>query len=213
MEKIYAVGDIHGCLDKLERMMEEIDPDPENDLLVFLGDYIDRGPDSRGVVDLVLRLRETYRHTTCLRGNHEEMFLDFILHGENRDLYFFNGGRDTLRSYGLSPDHPLSERDFPEEHIRFFKSLPYTYETEEFIFVHAGLRPGTPLDRQDRRDLVWIRNEFIFGPCEFGKTVVFGHTPFHQPFVDACKFGIDTGAVFHGTLTCLELPARKFHRV
>jgi serine/threonine protein phosphatase 1 len=212
MEKIYAIGDIHGCLDKLEELMDEIRPNAENDTLVFLGDYIDRGPDSRGVVDFTLELRETYR-MVCLRGNHEEMFLDYVLRHENRDLYLSNGGRYTLRSYGLGTDQPVSEEDFPEEHMQFFKSLLYYYETENYIFVHAGLRPGQPLDRQHLKDLVWIREEFIFGPCESGKTVIFGHTPFHRPFIDACKIGIDTGAVFHGTLTCLELPERKFHQV
>ncbi len=213
MEKIYAFGDIHGCLDKLERLMDEINPDLERDTLVFLGDYIDRGPDSKGVVDYFLGLRETAGKVICLRGNHEQMFLDYLRNQGNRDLYFLNGGMNTLRSYGLSEIDPIGEADLPERHLRFFKSLLPFHETEEYIFVHAGLRPGRPLEKQNREEMIWIRGDFIFGPCEFGKTVVFGHTPFHQPFVEDCKIGIDTGAVFGGRLTCLELPERKFHQV
>jgi len=213
MEKCFAVGDIHGCLDKLERLMEVIDPVPRSDTLVFLGDYIDRGPDSRGVVDFVLDLRKKHPRTACLMGNHEEMFLDFIRDQGNRELYFFNGGRATLRSYGLDPDGPVREEDFPGIHLRFFKALLPYCEWRDFIFVHAGLRPGIPLEKQDLKDLLWIRNTFIFGPLEGEQTVVFGHTPFGRPYEASRRIGIDTGAVFGGPLTCLELPAMTFHQV
>ncbi len=213
MERLYAIGDIHGRLDKLKALMARIDPDPRKDTLVFLGDYIDRGPDSRGVVDFVLNLQSGYRNVACLIGNHERMFLDYIRDGGNRDFYFLNGGRMTLTSYGLSGNEDAREGDFPSAHIHFLKSLLPYYETEDYIFVHAGLRPGVPLKKQDPDDLLWIRGEFIFAPGRFGKTVVFGHTLFHQPFINDGKIGIDTGAVFGGTLTCLELPERKFHQV
>ena len=214
MEKIYAVGDIHGCLDKLKKLMDKIKPIDESDTLIFLGDYIDRGPDSKGVVECLLELKDTLRHLVCLRGNHEEMFLDYIQRQQkNRDIYFLNGGKSTLKSYGLRTHAPLDESALPEGHLRFFKSLLYYYETEDYIFVHAGLRCGIPLAQQDKEDLVWMREDFFSGPCEFEKTVVFGHTPFRRPFMDACRIGIDTGAVFNGTLTCLELPEKKFHQV
>ena len=213
MGKIFATGDIHGCLNKLEDLMDVVEADRDEDTLVFLGDYIDRGPDSFGVVEFVLNLQATYRNVVCLRGNHEDMFLDYVLKQKNRDLYFYNGGRYTLRSYSLDPDLLPNESDIPERHMDFFKPLPYYWETEDYIFVHAGLRPGRPLERQDKDDMVWIRGEFIFARCDFGKTVIFGHTPFSRPFVDACRIGIDTGAAFNGRLTCLELPAKRFHQV
>ncbi len=213
MGKCFAVGDIHGCLDKLEKLIAEIDPDARKDTLIFLGDYIDRGSDSRGVVDFVLDLQKTCSRVVCLIGNHEEMLLDYIRDHGNRDLYFLNGGRATLKSYGLGADEPVREEDFPEAHLRFFKALLPYYETGNHIFVHAGLRPGVPLEKQDREDLIWIRGDFIFGSPEFEKTVVFGHTPFRNPYEDSRRIGIDTGAVFGGPLTCLELPAMKFHQV
>jgi len=213
MGKIFAVGDVHGCLEKLEHLMEKIRPDRRQDILVFLGDYIDRGPDSRGVVDFILELRETHDSVICLMGNHEEMLLDYIRDHSNRNLYFINGGRATLRSYGLDPESAVREEDIPEDHLRFFKTLLLYYETADYLFVHAGLRPGIPLDKQDREDLLWIRGEFLFGPGNLEKTVIFGHTPFRQPFENKRRIGIDTGAVFGGPLTCLELPAMKFHQV
>ncbi len=213
MGKCFAVGDIHGCLDKLEKLIAEIDPDARKDTLIFLGDYIDRGPDSRGVVDFVLDLQKTCSRVVCLIGNHEKMLLDYIRDHGNRDLYFLNGGRATLKSYGLGADEPVREEDFPEAHLRFFKALLPYYETGNHIFVHAGLRPGVPLEKQDREDLIWIRGDFIFGSPEFEKTVVFGHTPFRNPYEDSRRIGIDTGAVFGGPLTCLELPAMKYHQV
>lgn len=213
MGKIFAVGDIHGCLGKLENLMEMIRPDRGQDTLIFLGDYIDRGPDSRGVVDFILDLQKGYAGVVCLMGNHEEMFLDYIRDQSNRDIYFLNGGKATLKSYGRGADEPVREEDFPEAHLRFFRALLPYYETGNYIFVHAGLRPGIPLEKQSREDLIWIRRDFIFGPGESEKTVVFGHTPFRSPYADSRRIGIDTGAVFGGPLTCLELPAMKYHQV
>lgn len=213
MEKIFAVGDIHGCLDKLRRLMEKTRPDRRTDTLVFLGDYIDRGPDSRGVVDFVLDLRETHDRVVCLLGNHEEMLLDYLRDPGSRNLYFNNGGRNTLRSYGIDPDGPVRDADFPGDHLRFFRTLLLYYETGDYLFVHAGLRPGIPPDRQNRKDLIWIRDEFLFVDGDLEKTVVFGHTPIRRPYEKGRRIGIDTGAVFGGPLTCLELPAMTYHQV
>ena len=208
--KFFAIGDIHGNLSHLEQLMEEIKPalNLQKDTLVFLGDYIDRGPNSKGVVDFILQLRKDLSHVVCLKGNHEDMFLDWVLNGRNYDLYLYNGGSSTIRNYSLEGEFKL-----PQEHLHFFTSLLLYYETEEYIFVHAGLRGGIPLEEQDPHDLLWIRDEFILSPHNFGKIVIFGHTPLQRVFIAPNKIGIDTGAVYGGTLTCLELPARRFYSV
>jgi len=209
-EKFFAIGDIHGNLSHLEQLIKKIEPalDPQRDTVIFLGDYIDRGPDSKGVVDRILQLRKDLPHVVCLKGNHEAMFLDWILNGENYELYLYNGGGATIRSYSQEGAFTL-----PQEHLDFFTSLLLYYETEHYIFVHAGLRGGIPLEEQDPHDLIWIRDEFILSPHDFGKIVVFGHTPLQRVFVAPNKIGIDTGAVYGGTLTCLELPAQRFYSV
>ena len=210
VEKFFAIGDIHGNLSHLELLMDKIKPalNPQRDTLVFLGDYIDRGPDSKGVVDFVLRLRTELPHVVCLKGNHEALFLDWYLNGRDYDLYLYNGGGATIRSYSRE-----GELKIPQGHLDFFTSLRLYYETEQYIFVHAGLRRGIPLQEQDPHDLVWIRDEFILSPHDFGKVVVFGHTPMQRVFVAPNKIGIDTGAVYGGALTCLELPAQRFYSV
>jgi serine/threonine protein phosphatase 1 len=208
VEKFFAIGDIHGNLSHLERLLEEIKPalNLQRDTMVFLGDYIDRGPDSKGVVDYIIQLRQDLPHVVCLKGNHEAMFLDWVLNGNNYDLYLYNGGGATIRSYSQDGKFML-----PQEHLDFFSSLLLYYETEEYIFVHAGLKAGTPLTEQDPHDLIWIRDEFILSPHNFGKLVVFGHTPLQRAFIAPNKIGIDTGAAYGGRLTCLELPARRFY--
>ena len=208
VEKFFAIGDIHGNLSHLELLMDKIKPalNPQRDTLVFLGDYIDRGPDSKGVVDFILRLRTEFPHVVCLKGNHEALFLDWYLNGRDYDLYLYNGGGATIRSYSQE-----GEVKIPQGHLDFFTSLRLYYETEQYIFVHAGLRGGIPLQEQDPHDLIWIRDEFILSPHDFGKVVVFGHTPMQRVFVAPNKIGIDTGAVYGGALTCLELPAQRFY--
>ena len=190
--------------------MEEIKPavNPQKDTVVFLGDYIDRGPDPKGVVDFILQLQQDLPHVVCLKGNHEALFLDWVLNGRNYDLYLYNGGGSTITSYSRDGEFKL-----PQEHFAFFTSLLPYYETERYIFVHAGIRGGIPLAEQDPHDLIWIRDEFILSPHDYGKTVVFGHTPLQRVFIAPNKIGIDTGAVYGGTLTCLELPARRFYSV
>ena len=190
--------------------MKQITPalNPQRDTLVFLGDYIDRGPDSKGVVDFILQLRKELPHVVCLKGNHEALFLDWHLNGKDYDLYLYNGGGTTIRSYSQEGEFKL-----PHEHLDFFTSLRLYYETADYIFVHAGLRGDIPLQEQDPHDLIWIRDEFILSPHDFGKVVIFGHTPMQRVFIAPNKIGIDTGAVYGGTLTCLELPAQRFYNV
>ncbi len=210
MKKIFAVGDIHGCLTKLRDLMSRIDMDDENDTLVFIGDYIDRGQSSREVVDYVLELRDTHKNVVCLLGNHEQMFVNYLA-GRDEDMYLRNGGMQTLRSYEIIlTDGPEEREDkIPAQHRRFFESLLPYYETEKYVFVHAGLRSGLPLKEQTSDDLLWIRYEFINAEDNFGKIVVFGHTPFISPLIKKNKIGIDTGAVYGGKLTCVELPGVK----
>ncbi|OIP90893.1 MAG: metallophosphatase [Syntrophaceae bacterium CG2_30_49_12] len=213
MGKIFAVGDIHSCLFKLKEMMTLLKIDPVADTLVFVGDYIDRGPDACGVVDLILRIKRTVNKVICLLGNHEQLFLDYYLEKINRKIFLSNGGMSTLLSYGLNGTCDGNTTNIPESHLQFFNSLYPYYETDDYIFVHAGLKPGIPLEQQDRDDILWIRNEFIASAYDFGKIVVFGHTPFSVPLVGVNKIGIDTGAVYGGKLTCVELPEIKIHQV
>ena len=213
MNKIFAIGDIHGCLEKLEELMEKMVVDRQRDTLVFIGDYVDRGKYSREVVDYLIRLQGDYQNVICLRGNHEKMFMDY-LEGVNEGLYLGNGGRATLESYGILLSDDIEERKakIPAEHMKFFQSLLPYYETDQYIFVHAGLRPELPLRDQSIDDLLWIRFEFIENENDFGKTVVFGHTPMKNLLINRNKIGIDTGAVYGGKLTSVELPEIKIHQ-
>lgn len=213
MNKIFAIGDIHGCLNKLRRLIQNMAADPASDMLVFIGDYIDRDEGSKEVVDYVLQLEKSYRRVICLCGNHESMFLNY-LEGEDEEMYLFNGGIMTLKAYGISPsDRPLERKaKIPAEHLRFFESLLPYYETDQYVFVHAGLLPGMPLSRQSAYNMQWIRQEFIDSDYDFGKRVIFGHTRLSEPLITANKIGIDTGAVYGGRLTGVELPALKFYQ-
>ncbi|MDI6852682.1 MAG: metallophosphoesterase family protein [Deltaproteobacteria bacterium] len=210
MSDIYAIGDIHGCLAHLEQLLEAVNPDLTRHKLVFIGDYIDRGPNSRGVVDYVIRLKKQYpENVICLKGNHEAMFLDF-LNGIERDLFLFNGGRSTIQEYWGKHWDSLAELRLPPEHEEFFLSLEKYHQTQDYVFVHGGLKPGVPLAEQVEEDLFWIRGEFITSFEDFGHKVVFGHTPMKYPLVMPNKIGIDTGCVYGNFLTCIRLPAEEF---
>jgi len=211
--RILAIGDIHGCNHRLGLLLDRIGIDPREDTLIFLGDYLDRGPDARGVIDTLLGLQQSCANLICLQGNHESMFLNYYLRGQDEELFLFNSGRSTLDAYGLTLADVRAGIGYPEHHLNFLLSLPLFYETEELFFVHAGLRPGIPIDRQSPEDLLWIRSEFIDARWNFGKTIVFGHTPFHEPLIEKHKIGIDTGAVYGGSLTCIEFPSRRIYQV
>jgi serine/threonine protein phosphatase 1 len=215
MGKIFAIGDIHGCPSKLNEMMAKLRIDAEEDTVIFIGDYIDRGPDSKGVIDSILEIRQRIDNVICLQGNHEEMFLKYYCEHEDEDLFMHNGCMMTLLSYGYTGRDHGYEVNVPEEHLQFFSSLLSFYETDSYIFVHAGLRPGIPLKRQIKEDMLWIRREFIISRYDFGKTVIFGHTPVSHdmPYIKPNKIGIDTGLVYGGRLTCLELPGMIIHQV
>jgi serine/threonine protein phosphatase 1 len=204
MQKIFVVGDIHGCFDKLCALMDKIPINFTRDQLIFIGDYIDRGSSSLEVVDYLIDLKKRWPATIFLKGNHEDM-LEKYLDGSDRFTYLLNGGQRTLDAYLNRPNNP-GEYPVPPAHLEFFKSLHRYYQTDDYIFVHAGLRKKVPLESQKTIDLFWIRDEFIYSEFDFGKRVIFGHTPFKEPLVHTNKIGIDTGAVYGNRLTCVQLP-------
>lgn len=211
MNRTFAIGDIHGCLDKLEDLISLIDPKPQ-DTLVFLGDYIDRGDRVSQVIEFLIDLAGEIP-CVFLRGNHEDMFLAFLEFGSNRTVFFANGGMKTIESY-IRPA-PFTSNDqvaraLPEAHREFYSLMKTFHEDERYLYVHAGIKPNVPVDQQAKYDLIWIRDEFIFSPTGTPKKVVFGHTPFARPLVKPDKIGIDTGAVYGGNLTAIMLPEEKF---
>jgi diadenosine tetraphosphatase ApaH/serine/threonine PP2A family protein phosphatase len=217
MERFYVVGDIHGCVRELDTLVGSL-PLAAGDTLAFIGDYVDRGPESRAVVDFLLALRaRTDLRTVFLRGNHEDMCLAYLgREGHWGESWKMNGGGTTLRSYGIPHDvvGDAAAARFPPEHLAFFESLVMSFATEGFLLVHAGIRPAVPLDAQDPEDLLWIREEFIASPHQLPQTIVFGHTPQRRVLVDLpYKIGIDTGCVYGGRLTAVELTEKTLHQV
>jgi len=211
-DKTFVIGDIHGRLGMLENLMAKIPWRPEKDALIFLGDYVDRGPDPRGVVDYILSLIRNYSRISCVLGNHEGMLLDYMA-GVNQKLYLTNGGGGTLKAYGGGKG-PLSTRSLPEmpsDHMMFYLSLKSFVDIEGYYLVHAGFRPGVPMALQEKFDMMWIREPFISSTYDFGKKVIFGHTPSLEPLVMKNKIGLDTGAAYGKRLCCIELPAEKFY--
>jgi len=210
-EKTFVIGDIHGCLAMLDRLMDKIAWRPDKDRLIFLGDYIDRGENPKGVVDYILALKRCSSKVECLMGNHESMFLDY-LSGKNGDFFLMNGGGSTLQSYESDKSSELDSL-IPPDHMAFYKSLKPYIELQDYYIVHAGFHPGIEISKQKQKDMLWIRSPFIYSDYDFGKKVIFGHTPFIKPLVMENKIGIDTGAVHGRSLTCLEIPAMRFHSV
>ena len=216
----YAIGDIHGCRDKLVRLLEMLRYDPAVDRLIFLGDYIDRGPDSKGVLDVMLELQHENAANIFLKGNHEDNFLTYVRACTTdagtsywlTEPFFAGGGVATLQSYCPGLRH-LSEAcmlaAIPPAHLTFLDNLRLYWTNQDYIAVHAGVRPGIPLERQCENDLLRIRGPFLYTPHGLGKCVVFGHTPFREVRRDTDKIGIDTGACYadmgYGKLTALCL--------
>jgi serine/threonine protein phosphatase 1 len=211
MQRIFAIGDIHGCFDKLISLMDVIPINFKRDTLVFIGDYIDRGTQSKEVVDYLIGLAKQPGQVVFLKGNHELMLEEYLA-GTNRLGFLANGGLATMDSY-LKADSSDETNPIPSAHLDFFGNLSLYYETDQYIFVHAGLKANVPLEEQDEWDMLWIRDEFIYSDFDFGRRVIFGHTPFQEPLVFDNKIGIDTGAVYGNKLTCVELPSVKFYSV
>jgi serine/threonine protein phosphatase 1 len=215
--RLFAVGDIHGCLAELETLLHGLAL-THDDTVVFVGDYMDRGPDSRGVVDACLALAERTDITTVfLKGNHEDMCLAYLgREGRWGEAWLGNGGAATLRSYGVDPRAGTAAAlaAMPDAHLGFLERLQPSLVAEGWLFVHAGIRPDRAWAAQDEEDLFWIREEFILRPHGLPQTIVFGHTPHRSVLVDLpYKVGIDTGCVYGGALTALELPERTVHQV
>lgn len=198
---IYAIGDIHGCLYAVEGLIERLPVRWGRDYVIFLGDYIDRGPDSSRVLDLLLELRSNYPNRVfALKGNHEWMFERF-LKGIDVEVFLYNGGGETLRSYRR--DGRLA---IPQEHIEFISELPLFVEIGPYFFVHAGVNPSKSLREQSEEDLLWIRQSFYLYEGKFSKTIVFGHTPFPEVLLLEDRIGVDTGCVYGGKLSAVRLP-------
>jgi serine/threonine protein phosphatase 1 len=219
-QRIYAVGDIHGCLDLLDELLALIDRDislrpTERAVCVFLGDYIDRGPTSRETIDRLIELGKT-RECVFLKGNHELIAIKCLSDPGLFDRWMRLGGMETLVSYGVAPASPASgkqivelqaafHRALPQAHFRFFRDLQASFTCGDFFFAHAGVRPRVELSRQIENDLLWIREEFLASNEDFGKIVVHGHTPSRDVEVAANRINIDTGAFATGRLTCLVI--------
>jgi serine/threonine protein phosphatase 1 len=222
---VYAVGDVHGRLDVLRPLLADIAKDAlsakpaEPPMLIFLGDYVDRGPESKGVIDLILQMRDWGKfEVRCLKGNHEEALLQFETDPTFGATWMEHGGGPTLVSYGVQPPALRTDAEawtrcrdefsglLPAEHRTFYeKDLELMIVVADYAFVHAGVRPGVPLGTQAERDLLWIRYEFLEERGPFEKVIVHGHTPMEQPQLTPVRLGIDTGAYATGVLTAVRL--------
>jgi serine/threonine protein phosphatase 1 len=216
--RIYAVGDVHGRADLLDQVLSRIDADlaayPDcQPIQVFLGDYIDRGPSSRSVLDLLINRSRTHK-IVCLKGNHETYVFEFLRNPAILPDWRQLGGLETLMSYGLKPPVKADAADqlelakalsasLPKDHRQFLRSLAPSFTCGDFFFVHAGVKPGIPLAQQREADLLWIRDDFLLCEDNFGKVIVHGHTPVREPDIRPNRINIDTGAYATGRLTCL----------
>jgi diadenosine tetraphosphatase ApaH/serine/threonine PP2A family protein phosphatase len=222
--RIYAVGDIHGRIDLLRAMNQLIHEDayarqaPRN-VVVYLGDYVDRGDASRQVIDCLLNEPLPGFECVHIRGNHEDSMVQFLGDPQIGPAWIAYGGDATLHSYGVKP--PSSDRDFvraqgelrqalPPSHLDFMRRLALSHVEGDYYFTHAGVRPGVALDAQTPQDLMWIRDEFLSSKADFGKIIVHGHTITDAPDVRRNRIGIDTGAFASGTLTCLILQGEEW---
>ena len=219
----FAIGDIHGCLSQLTSLHKNIlnydKFDPKNDLLIYLGDYIDRGKYSKDVIDQILKLKNNNIKTINLMGNHDEFMVDFILNKKNNIKNWVNFGADqTFRSYGVEVVEYIKD-GFDDEvvdklrntllnkmdntHLDFFKNLEISYSSENYLFVHAGIDPDKKLSEQSEKDYLWSRSEKFFSKdFKSEKIIVHGHTPEENIINDAFRINIDSGCYFSGKLSC-----------
>lgn len=237
MKKTFVISDLHGCYDELMALYKQLPIDPEKDRMVFTGDYIDRGLQSKQVIEQLMEWKEKYPHWVVLYGNHEDLMLDALLYGGrvygSFDLWWNQGGKETFQSYlpeGFSRYEKaiMQVKDvIPQEHLLWLASLPRYFEDESYYYVHGGLVPGKKPEDTDPHDLIWIRDQFIDSPYDWGKKVIFGHTPDTRgeyynpsnpwgknqkfmPIVKKNKIGIDTAGNSY-RLTAVELPTEKFY--
>lgn len=217
--RVYAIGDIHGRADLLVRLLEELRRDAAQGefegrpILIFLGDYIDRGFQSRDVIDILLSEQLSPFETYFLKGNHEAAMLQFLADPSIGPRWAEFGGAETLVSYGVRPPRTRTAMEewaiasdalnkaMPREHVNFLTNLDLSVRIGDYVFVHAGVRPGVPLDQQTEHDLLWIRDEFLSDSRALGAVIVHGHTPTTSPHKDSRRIGVDTGAYLSGRLT------------
>jgi serine/threonine protein phosphatase 1 len=220
--KVFAVGDIHGCHRKLVSLIERLPLDPGTDFLIFLGDYINRGPESREVIEYLLEVERKVQNTVFLLGNHEYTLLEYYRTGNLDYLRMLRTMcvEETLSSYSNSAVHSLGDLSFlPREHIRFLESLRLYFRLEGYLFIHAGTIPGEDIDHCSPDRLLTVRERFLQDEKASqdekaaDEITVFGHTPFETPLVTRNKIGIDTGAAQGNLLTAVELPAMRFYHV
>lgn len=221
-QRLYAIGDIHGRDDLLAELLGRIEEDarragPAQNILIYLGDYIDRGLQSQQVLERIVAGPPDGFEAIHLKGNHEAAMLEFLRDPAFGRTWKYYGGLETLHSYGIREltlsDNPEDferarkhfERALPEAHRRFLETLPLSVAFGDYFFVHAGVRPGVPLERQSEDDLLWIRDEFLESTASFGKVVVHGHTPREDVVFRTNRIGVDTGAYVTGVLTCVVL--------
>lgn len=228
-DRIIVVGDIHGCLNSLRRLITKIQP-TERDILVFTGDYVDRGPSIPETIEYLIELKEQFPNTIFIKGNHEDMFIKYLSVHANMDdwrMFMYNGGQQTVEQYKrflnlVSDDvHGTTKykdnllwEDLPEKHKYFLQNLPVIHIDEEnqYVAVHAGLRPSVDLVSQEDYDCVWIRDTFLKNPCTWGDfKVVHGHTPmtpneaakYHEK--NPTRYNVDNGCVFGYNLTGVDI--------
>jgi serine/threonine protein phosphatase 1 len=220
---VYAIGDIHGCLEQLRDIEAQIIADAQglagDKLIVVLGDLVDRGPNSAAVIDALMGRPPAGFRRICLAGNHDEMMLTFLDAPARHMDWLEFGGDATLRSYGIDVDafrtlpagrmKGLLAAHVPAEHKAFLASLPALAVTPDYVFVHAGLRPGVAIEEQSEADLLWYRDAFEADFAEFQQVVVHGHIPAAEPHVSRWRIGIDTGAFATGRLSAVRLTANN----
>lgn len=215
---VYAVGDIHGRIDLLQKLLVRIwsDASVESNTLVFVGDYVDRGPASKEVVECLVNLRRPGWDVVKLRGNHEQFLLEYLSNPDAYQAWRSFGGAETLLSYGVRPPifsdskellraHAEFTANLPRSHLAFLTALSYAHTIGDYLFVHAGVRPGIALERQSPEDMLWIREDFLLSDERLEKVIVHGHSPSERPVLRANRIGIDTGAYATNCLTAAKL--------
>jgi serine/threonine protein phosphatase 1 len=221
--RLYAIGDVHGRLDLLQEMHVQIGREiardrPDDWRIIHVGDYVDRGPDSRGVISMLRRLVRDESRVVALGGNHDFGMVDFLGTADKDGLFALYGGRETALSYGVEADFSSSWlarqaadallTAMPESHVDFLTTLPRSVAFGDFFFCHAGVRPGVPLAAQNPEDLIWIREKFLKWPHLHEKVIVHGHTPQAEPEIMPNRVNVDTGAYMSGVLTALAIDGK-----
>lgn len=229
--RIYAVGDVHGYLDLLQLLHTKISTDlqkhpVDEHRIIFLGDYIDRGPDSAGCVEYLINLLALDKNVICLKGNHEDKLEKFLVDPISvADSFFTYGGADCAASYGVDmagyrgddseklQKRESLEKSIPVHHREFYKQLLKSVTLGDYLFTHAGVRPGVALDQQTDHDLIWIRSEFVTYQGLFEKVIIHGHTPAYPMEILPNRINVDTHAYHTGVLSCIVLEETNYRLI